>query len=112
LADRDTREQAVLRLADARRVHRDPQAWWGEDVAIYCRISHVKDNDQTSVDQQERICRQVIRRLGLAVSPRNVFIDPNRSVWQRNRKRPGWDRLLEAARSEGIRHIVVYHPTG
>jgi site-specific DNA recombinase len=44
------------------------------------------------------------------VSPRNVFIDSNRSAWQRNRKRPGWDRLLEAARGEGIRHVVVYHP--
>ena len=39
-----------------------------------------------------------------------VFIDPNRSAWQRDRKRPGWDKLLEVARGEGVRHIVVYHP--
>jgi site-specific DNA recombinase len=110
VADREARERAVLRVADSRRVRRDPESWQGEDTAIYCRISHVKDKDQTSVDRQERICRRIIKRLGLVVSPRNVFIDPNRSAWQRNRSRPGWDRLLEVARSEGIRHIVVYHP--
>jgi site-specific DNA recombinase len=110
VADREARERAVLRIADAKRVKRDPESWRDEDAAIYCRISHVKDKDQTSVVRQERICRRIIKRLGLAVSPRFVFIDPNRSAWQRNRKRPGWDQLLEAARNEGIRHIVVYHP--
>jgi site-specific DNA recombinase len=110
VADRAARERAVLRVADSRQAQRDPASWRGEDTAIYCRISHIKDQDQTSVDRQERICRRIIKRLGLVVAPRHVFIDPNRSAWQRNRKRPGWDKLLEAARSEGIRHIVVYHP--
>ena len=62
------------------------------------------------MDRQERICRRIIKRLGLVVAPRNVFIDSNRPAWQRNCKRPGRDKLLEAARSEGIRHIVVYYP--
>jgi site-specific DNA recombinase len=110
VAGQAARERAVLRLADAPRARRDGRSWQGEDTAIYCRISHVKDQDQTGVDRQERICRRIVKRLGLVVSSRNVFVDNNRSAWQRNRKRPGWDELLEAARSEGIRHIVVYHP--
>ncbi len=36
--------------------------------------------------------------------------DPNRSAWQRTRKRAGWDRLLELARQKKIRHVVAYHP--
>jgi DNA invertase Pin-like site-specific DNA recombinase len=77
---------------------------------IYCRISHIKDEDQTGVDRQERICRDVAKRLGLTVHDRFVFVDNNRSAWQRDRKRPGWDRLLEAARSGQVQHILCYHP--
>lgn len=68
----------------------------------------MKDQDQTSVDRQERICRDTAAQLGLTVA--HVLIDPNRSAWQRNRNRPGWDRLLEIAANEGVRHVVVYHP--
>lgn len=102
--------RAVSRLTDAQQPQRSRESWQGQDAAIYCRISHVKDKDQTSVDRQERICRDTVSRLGLVVSAGRVFVDPNRSAWQRNRKRPGWDSLLEAARSGAIRHIVVYHP--
>ena len=108
MTGQEARERAVSRLADAERTQRNRGSWREEEAAIYCRISHVKDKDQTSVDRQERICRSIARRLGLIV--KHVFIDPNRSAWQRNRKRPGWDKLLEAASSEGIRHVVVYHP--
>jgi site-specific DNA recombinase len=52
----------------------------------------------------------VAGELGLNLASGRVFIDPNRSAWQRNRKRPGWDALLDLASSGGIRHIVVYHP--
>jgi site-specific DNA recombinase len=100
----------VSRVTAAQQSQRSPQAWSGEDAAVYCRISHIKDKDQTSVERQERICREIVARLGLVLSPGRVFIDPNRSAWQRNRSRPGWDALLELARGRGIRHIVVYHP--
>ncbi|TCJ35908.1 recombinase family protein [Parafrankia sp. BMG5.11] len=84
--------------------------WAGEPAAIYCRISHIRDDDQTGVDRQREIAREVADRLGLVVSPDHVFIDPNRSAWQRNRKRPGWDRLLDIARKRKIRHVIAYHP--
>ncbi|WP_240799051.1 recombinase family protein [Streptomyces sp. A0958] len=34
----------------------------------------------------------------------------SRSAWRRNRKRPGWDQLLECARRREFRHIIAYHP--
>lgn len=104
------RERAVSRLTASRQSQRSRESWAGEDAAIYCRVSHIKDKDQTSVERQERICRGVVAELGLNLAPGRVFIDPNRSAWQRNRKRPGWDSLLELARSREIRHVVVYHP--
>src|SRR5258708_11859972 len=78
--------------------------------AIYCRISHAKDEDQTGVDRQERLCREYAARLDIPVDPRHVFIYNSRSAWQRNRKRPGWDALLTAIRAGEIRHVLTYHP--
>jgi DNA invertase Pin-like site-specific DNA recombinase len=97
-----------IRLPSSRSVA--ARLWEGEPAAVYCRISHIKDKDQTSVERQERICRDIVARLGLALGAGMVFIDPNRSAWKRNRSRPGWDALLDIARGRGIRHIVVYHP--
>ncbi|MFE7210021.1 recombinase family protein [Streptomyces sp. NPDC057611] len=82
----------------------------GESAAIYCRISHTRDEDQTGVDRQERICRDIAERLQLRVEPAHVYVDNNRSAWQRNRKRPGWEEMLEAMGEGKIRHVIVYHP--
>jgi DNA invertase Pin-like site-specific DNA recombinase len=62
------------------------------------------------VDRQERLCREVAKRLGLVIAPGAVFVDNNRSAWQRNRCRPGWTALLEAIRAAQLRHVIVYHP--
>jgi site-specific DNA recombinase len=32
------------------------------------------------------------------------------SAWKRDRKRTGWDALLDAARTGVVKHIVAYHP--
>jgi site-specific DNA recombinase len=82
----------------------------GQPAAIYCRISKAQDEDQTGVDRQERLCRDVAERLGLVVAPACVFVDNNRSAWQRSRHRPGWDALLEAIRAPRLQHVIVYHP--
>lgn len=62
------------------------------------------------MDRQERICREIAERLGLAVVDSFVFIDNNRSAWKRDRKRPGWDRLLTAIQSGNVMHVLTYHP--
>ncbi|MCX4455318.1 recombinase family protein [Streptomyces sp. NBC_01340] len=55
------------------------------------------NDDQTGVDRQERICREIAERRGLTIDPAHVFVDNSRSAWSRGRKRPGWDQLLERA---------------
>jgi resolvase-like protein len=84
--------------------------WVGQPAAIYCRISKARDEDQTGVDRQERLCREVAERLGLVIARSAVFVDNNRSAWQRNRNRPGWNALLEVIRAGGVGHVIVYHP--
>ena len=82
----------------------------GKRAAIYCRISHIKDDDQTGVERQERICRELAAKIGVTVQARHVFIDPSRSAWQRDRKRPGWDGLLEAIDAGELDLALIYHP--
>lgn len=61
-------------------------------AAIYCRISLAAMDDTTKVDDQERQCREKCRQLGWEVA--EVYTDNSRSAWRRDRKRPGWDRML------------------
>jgi DNA invertase Pin-like site-specific DNA recombinase len=93
-----------------RTVKQEPAIGPGEAAAVYCRISHADDDDQTGVDRQERICREIAERRGLVIDPGHVFVDNSRSAWRRNRKRPGWDELLAGAAEREFRHIIVYHP--
>jgi site-specific DNA recombinase len=103
MAEDDNDQQADARLrralrarqaAGTQRTKKQRADWAGESAAIYCRISHVNDDDQTGVERQESICREVADRLGLVVDEEQVFVDNNRAAWQRKRKRPGWDALL------------------
>ncbi|WP_432043825.1 recombinase family protein [Streptomyces cadmiisoli] len=96
--------------AGAQRAKKHRADWTGEPAAIYCRISHANDDDQTGVERQEGICREVADRLGLIVDEDQVFVDNNRSAWQRKRKRPGWDALLAEAGKGRVRHVLTYHP--
>lgn len=96
--------------AGAQRAKKHRSDWTGEPAAIYCRISHANDDDQTGVERQEGICREVADRLGLIVDEDQVFVDNNRSAWQRKRKRPGWDALLAEAGKGRVRHVLTYHP--
>ncbi|ELP68399.1 recombinase family protein [Streptomyces turgidiscabies] len=103
-------DRRISRLSLPRHARRSAADWSGERAAIYCRISHADDDDQTGVDRQERICRDTAERLNLTVPSPLVFVDNNRSAWKRNRKRPGWDALLEAVGEDQVRHILTYHP--
>ncbi|MEV6212718.1 recombinase family protein [Kitasatospora sp. NPDC051914] len=107
----EIRARKLARMTEATGVARRSRAdWAGESAAIYCRISHVNDEDQTGVERQERVCRDIAERLGLTVRDDRVFVDNNRSAWKRDRKRPGWNALLDEAREGGVRHILTYHP--
>lgn len=46
----------------------------------------------------------------ITVRPSHRFTDPSRSAWQVDRKRPGWDALLDAIRAGLVKHLFIYHP--
>jgi site-specific DNA recombinase len=79
-------------------------------TGVYCRKSRKGDKQQITVNRQKRLALADCEKLGLSVDPKNIFIDNGASAWLRNRKRPGWDALLQAARRGEIKHIMCYHP--
>lgn len=78
-------------------------------AGIYCRLSYAPDGRLESVERQEADCRTVAHRLGWPIDEHHVYRDNNRSAWRRNRKRPGWDAMLEAIEANQIDAIIVYH---
>lgn len=76
-------------------------------AGIYTRISLAVLGDNTKVDDQERICRALAGQLGWEVT--DVYCDHSKSAWQKNRKRPAWNRMLADVDSGRINAIIVYH---
>jgi site-specific DNA recombinase len=76
-------------------------------AGIYTRISLAGMGDTTKTDDQERISRELAARLGLDVA--DVYCDPNRSAWRRDRKRPEWERMLADVQSGRLGALIVYH---
>lgn len=78
-----------------------------QSAALYCRLSNAPDGSVEKVERQEADGRKLAKRLGWRIG--QVYSDNSRSAWQRNRKRPDWERMLadlEAGRRDGI---IVYH---
>lgn len=75
-------------------------------AAIYCRISPIPDSEER-LERQEGDCRTLCERLDWEVA--GIFVDPKRSAWQRNRKRPRWDAMLQGVQDGLFDAIVVYH---
>lgn len=78
-------------------------------AAVYTRMSHALDDDQTKVNDQARIALDLAQGRGLDVAAGHVYTDNNKSAWQRNRKRPGWDAMLAEVEAGQLDAIVVYH---
>jgi DNA invertase Pin-like site-specific DNA recombinase len=76
-------------------------------AAIYSRMSLAIMGDLTKVEDQERISREVCGHRGWDVAA--VYCDNNQSAWQRDRKRPDWDRMLADVEAGKVGAIVVYH---
>jgi len=84
---------------------------------IYCRVPHIRDEDQTSVDVRERLYRERAAALGVQVPSRCVYIDARRSAWKRRADRPGWSAMLAAAKVGvfetvllPLTDLLLYHP--
>jgi DNA invertase Pin-like site-specific DNA recombinase len=80
-----------------------------ELTAVYARKSMKGDKKEITVSRQKRLALDDCENLGLIVHRENIFVDNGASAWKRNRKRPGWDALIDKARRGEIRHIVMYH---
>ncbi|MFJ5532372.1 recombinase family protein [Streptomyces sp. NPDC093261] len=78
-------------------------------AALYCRLSYAPDGSEEKVDRQEGDCRALAERLGWGVSESHVFKDNSKSAWRRDRKRKGWDALLEAIEAGEVNAILTYH---
>jgi site-specific DNA recombinase len=76
-------------------------------AGIYTRMSVAAIGDTTKVEDQEAISRGLARHRNWEVV--EVYCDNSRSAWQRNRKRPGWDRMLADVEAGKINAIIVYH---
>lgn len=78
-------------------------------ACIYARISLARFGDTTKVDDQEQICRRLAAVKGWQVSDAHVFRDNSKSAWKADRKRPGWDAMLEVVTAGRVDAIIVYH---
>ena len=76
-------------------------------AGIYCRMSLAIMGDTTKVEDQEHLGRTDCARRDWDVA--EVYVDNNKSAWQRNRKRPGWDQMLEDVAENKLDTIWVYH---
>lgn len=73
-------------------------------AAIYCRISQDRNGSALGVKRQERLCRELVDRLGWDVA--EVYTDNDTSAYN-GHARPAYERMLDAARSGIIDAIVV-----
>jgi DNA invertase Pin-like site-specific DNA recombinase len=80
-----------------------------KSAAIYCRLSYAPDGSVEKVERQEEDCRQLADRLAWPIDERHIYKDNSRSAWQRNRKRPAWDRLLDAIERGEVDGVLVWH---
>ena len=77
-------------------------------AGIYCRLSLAAMGDTTNVDDQEQVCRRILPPAA-TVAYQHVYKDNSKSAWRRDRRRPGWDALLEAIRSGELDMVAIYH---
>lgn len=76
-------------------------------AVVYCRLSHAPDGSVEKVERQEADARRLAKDRGWTVS--EVFTDNNESAWRRNRRRPGWQALLDTIRAHRTDVVIVYH---
>lgn len=78
-------------------------------AGVYCRLSYAPDGSLEKVERQEGDCRELGARLRWPVSDAHVYVDNSRSAWQRNRRRPAWDRMLQDVEDGEIDALLIYH---
>jgi site-specific DNA recombinase len=78
-----------------------------QTVGVYCRISKDDGAGQgLGVRRQEKDCRALAERKGWTVA--EVFIDNDRGAYH-GKRRPAYERMLDALKSGTIDGLVVWH---
>jgi len=75
--------------------------------AIYCRVPHRHDPDQSGVDDQERQCRVAAAALGIHIPAEHVCLDNQRLAWHRQTHRMAWNSMLHAATVGQFEHLLI-----
>lgn len=75
-------------------------------AVIYARISKDDRGDHLGVDRQERLCRELAVRDGLAVS--DVLVDNDISAYS-GKRRPGFERLMVMMEAGEAGAVITYH---
>ena len=75
-------------------------------AAIYARISSDRTGAGLGVERQIEQCRELARRLNLEVV--EVFTDNDISAYS-GKRRPGYEKLLEAIRCGDIDAVLCWH---
>ena len=86
------------------------------NAVIYCRISQDRAGAGVKVEDQERDCRALADRLGLAVAdnlghpePNGVFADNDLTAHRGKKTRPGYLALLAALRAGQVGAVICTH---
>lgn len=93
---------AKLRLRDS-----DPDFADAPVCDVYARISRNPDGRTEKTGRQlvDILRRMLTHRVRLG----QVHVDDNFSAWKRNRKRPGWDRLIERLAARMAAGVFTWH---
>jgi site-specific DNA recombinase len=77
-------------------------------AVIYCRISKDTEDKGLGVQRQERLCRELAERDGIAVLDQ-ALVDNDISAYDRRRKRPAFEQLVDMLRRGAVDGVVTYH---
>ena len=77
-------------------------------VDIYARVSRLKRGEkrELSTEGQVAVCRARLVELGLPEG--KVLVDPGRSAWNPDVKRPAWDELMDRLESGISRGAIMF----
>lgn len=77
-------------------------------IDIYARVSQLKRDEkrEPSTDGQVAVCR--VRLVDLNLPEGAVLVDPGRSAWNPNVKRPAWDELMDRLESGVSRGAIMF----
>src|SRR5690242_19621965 len=81
-------------------------------VDIYARVSRLKRDEgrELSTEGQVTVCRARLADRGLPVG--KVLVDPGRSAWDPEVKRPAWDGLTDRGGERISGRLIVFAVCG